>query len=76
METTTLPCPECHRRGTVARIGNRRTSCRTCNLFAQRVMRRVRTALAARYPADYADLRHAVETDEYDRIMAAFEVAR
>lgn len=66
-ETDVLRCPECliNHDGTLARIGNRKTNCRTCNRFAQTVRRYVARALMDAHPDETAALRRAVEDEAY-----------
>lgn len=66
-----LACPECVSTGTFgfARIGNARSSCATCNAFAQQVLRRTSSRLKDEYPEDYARLRKEVEPVVYKRIL-------
>lgn len=68
-----LACPECVSTGTFghARIGNARSSCPTCNAFAQQVIRWAGRKLRDQYPDDYARLRKEVEPVVYKRIVEA-----
>lgn len=67
-----LPCPECRLRGVggVARIGNKRNICTTCNNFAQNVMRRTRVVLKALHEDEYQGIRHQVEIEVYRDVIA------
>lgn len=61
-----LVCPECQgKHPGNARIGNRKSTCRTCNRFAQSVRRKVATALAEMHPVDAALLRQDAERLAY-----------
>lgn len=62
-----LTCPECCSKhpDTLARIGNRKSACRTCNRFAQAVRRYVARALMDAHPEETAALRRAVEDETY-----------
>lgn len=75
MSTTDEPvlrCPECstHRDG-IARIGNRKTKCRTCNRFAQAVRRLVARRLTDAHPDEAQRLRLTAEVEVYDQITHA-----
>jgi hypothetical protein len=69
-----LPCPECRMRGLtgIRRIGNRRSRCATCNLFAQAVLRAARRALAERHPEEYLQFRLRAELDLYPAVIEDF----
>ena len=60
-----LPCPDCGQR-----IGNERRKCRTCNNFAQRVLRRSARELQRRYPTEYQSIRQQVENGLYNEMEA------
>lgn len=68
-----LPCPECrdNHDGTLARIGNRKTNCRTCNRFAQTVRRYVARALMDAHPDETAVLRREIEDEVYRQIVGS-----
>lgn len=68
-----LTCPECVKvyESTKARIGNRKTTCRTCNRFAQAVRRHVARALIDAHPDEAARLRHAAEHNAYGMIVGS-----
>ncbi len=72
--TPPLPCPECRAAGFEggARIGNRRTSCTTCNNFAQATRRLTLVRLKERYPADYEELRLRTEMDLYPQVIDTY----
>lgn len=69
-----LPCPECLAAGVkgAARIGNRRTDCRTCNRWAQSVLRGVRARMKALHEEEYKRLFLEVERDLYPQIIENF----
>lgn len=69
-----LPCPECRARGLGggARIGNRRSLCRTCNNFAQNVMRHTRNRLKEKYAEEYERIRLEVEIELYRKVLKDF----
>ena len=71
MSLPRLPCPECRAQGRVGktRIGNRRSTCRTCNNFAQNVMRLTRKRLVEKYAEEYERLRLQVELDLYPQVI-------
>ena len=73
-----LPCPECRMRGIggKARLGSRRTECRTCNGFAVTVDRKVRQRLKARFPREYAEIRVQVEAELYPGVIEDFALDR
>lgn len=58
--------------GGMARIGNRRNGCKTCNKFAQDVMRLTRKRMLEEYPEEYRRLRVLVEIEQYPDVMEAF----
>lgn len=61
-----LRCPECYEKyGGYARIGNRKSRCRTCNRFAQAVRRETLVRLKDMHREDYLALRAGVESDLY-----------
>lgn len=64
--TCDLPCPD-PGHGEPSRIGNRRSSCRTCNSFARRLERAVTAALRHRQPETY----RAVRAEEERALYAA-----
>lgn len=79
-----LPCPECmeraHRRlwprrdyGGRFRVGNQRRRCRTCNNFAQNVMRLTRKRLLEKYADEYRQLRLQVELDLYPQVVEEWD---
>lgn len=72
--TPPLPCPECRLAGFDggARIGNRRSTCQTCNNFTQNVRRLTLTRLKERYPEDYEELRLRTEMDLYPQVIDAW----
>lgn len=72
-----LVCPECREaHGGTARIGNRKSSCRTCNRFGQAVRRAAARLLAAEHPADAERLRLEAEERVYAEMgLAAPEPA-
>ena len=51
--------------GGKARIGNRRSQCKTCNNFAQNVMRHTRNRLKEEFAEEYDRIRIRVEMDLY-----------
>lgn len=69
--TPALPCPECRDQGHggMARIGNRRRNCSTCNLFAQKRYQRALLALRDRYPDEYQRVLLEVEFDLYKELV-------
>lgn len=69
-----LPCPECRMkgRGGKTRIGNHRGDCKTCNAWAQNVMRMTRTRLIAQHSAEYKSIRAQVEKDLYPQVIDDF----
>lgn len=66
-----LPCPECRYAGHKgkARIGNRRGRCKTCNSFAQNVMRIAREQLKKNHQEEYSRLKLQVEIDLYPQVI-------
>ena len=54
------------------RIGNKRSTCKTCNAFTQSVRRLTLTRLKERYPADYEELRLRTEMDLYPQVIDQF----
>ncbi len=66
-----LPCPECGQR-----IGNERRTCRTCNNFAQKVLRRSGRELQRRYPDEHKAIRTEVELGLYNEMKAGFTPTR
>jgi len=71
LDIPALPCPECRMRGHtgMARIGNRRNRCPTCNNFAQNVMRLTRKRLMERYAEEYTEIRLRTERDLYPQVI-------
>lgn len=64
-----LACPACSsERSGASRIGNRKTTCRTCNRFAQAVRRLVSRRLTDAHPDEAQRLRLAAESEVYDQI--------
>lgn len=57
------------------RIGNNRSTCPTCNNFAQNVRRLTLTRLKERYPDDYEELRLRTEMDLYPQVIDDFTAA-
>jgi hypothetical protein len=53
----------------MARIGNHRNSCTTCNNFAQNVMRMTRRRLKDNHPEEYEAIRLQVELDLYPQVL-------
>lgn len=51
------------------RIGNHRRTCRTCNNFAQNVMRLTRKRLMAEFAEDYDRIQKSVELDLYPQVI-------
>ena len=74
-ELPVLPCPECRarRHGGWCRIGNRRTSCQTCNRWAQAVLRITRQRLIEAEPELWDRLRFQVETDLYPDVIQQWQ---
>lgn len=70
-----LVCPECREaHGGTARIGNRKSSCRTCNRFGAAVRRAAARLLAAEHPEDAERLRLEAEEQVYAEMgLAAAE---
>jgi len=66
-----IPCPACQKR-----IGNERRTCRTCNNFAQKVLRRSARELQRRYLSEYKVIRTEVERGLYSEMMAGTPAAR
>jgi len=66
-----LPCPECGQR-----IGNKRRNCRTCNNFAQKVIRRSSRELQRRYPDEHRAIRDEVQLGLYNEMKAGFAPVR
>lgn len=60
-------------RGGAARIGNRRSTCRTCNNFAQNVRRIATKRLRQKHEEEYAALRRRVEMDLYPQVIEEWE---
>jgi len=77
-EKYALPCPECRMRGIggMARLGNRRTECRTCNVFATATGRIARQRLRERYPEEFTQLLAVAEQELYPQIIEDFELDR
>lgn len=69
--TPALPCPECRKRGVtgMARIGNQRSRCTTCNNFVQNVMRLTTKRLKSEHEDEYEKIRVQVERDLYPQVM-------
>jgi hypothetical protein len=67
-------CPACRADGVAggARMGNRRASCRTCNAFAQAVLRLTRARLARAHPEQYATIRADVERELWPAVVAEY----
>jgi hypothetical protein len=79
LPTPALFCPECrhvHNVGGMARIGNRRSQCQTCNNFAQNVMRITRKRLKESHPEEYDEIRQQVEKDLYPQVIENWGVLR
>lgn len=75
LPTPALFCPECrtvHGVGGKARIGNRRSTCTTCNNFAQNVMRLTRKRLKEAHPEEYEEIRVKVEMDLYPQVIESW----
>lgn len=72
-----LTCPECVRTysGSLARIGNRKTTCRLCNRFAQTVRRAVARALMDAHPDEVAVLRARAEQNAYGTLVGSTDDA-
>lgn len=70
-DTPALPCPECRSKGKGggARIGNQRNSCRTCNNWAQNVMRLTRKRLMTTFAKEYKAIQLQVEADLYPQVI-------
>lgn len=66
-----MPCPECAEEGVEGsiKIGNRRGSCRTCNLFASRTRRAAIKRLMSRRASEYAQFHAAVEVELYAALI-------
>ena len=68
-EEPPMLCPTCTERpgsyGLSNKIGGRRNGCRTCNSFAQRVLRLAAKRLANLHPKDYAKIKAQAEKDVY-----------
>lgn len=56
----------------MARIGNRRSRCATCNNFVQNVMRLTRKRLKELHEEEYATIRLRVELDLYPQVIENF----
>lgn len=69
--TPALPCPECRFRNVtgLARIGNQRSKCVTCNNFAQNVRRLVLKRLKENHAEEFEQLRLQAERDLYPQVM-------
>lgn len=63
-----LPCPD-PEHGETSRIGNRRSSCKTCNVFARRLERAVSAALREEDPERYRRVRERVEREQYKTLL-------
>ena len=74
-EIPALPCPECRYSGVggMARIGNRRGTCRTCNNFSANVRRITMTRLKANHAEEYEKTRLRVEVDLYPQVIEEWE---
>lgn len=59
----------------MARIGNRRNRCRTCNNFVQNVMRLTRKRLMERHAEEYTMIRLRTELDLYPQVMEDWTAA-
>ena len=59
----------------MARIGNRRNKCSTCNNFAQNVMRLTRKRLMEAHQEEYDKIRISVELDLYPQVIENFRAA-
>lgn len=59
-----------------ARIGNHRSTCTTCNNFAQNVMRITRERLKKRHLEEYNELRLQVERDLYPQVIDDFSARK
>ena len=69
-----LVCPECRARyAGSARIGNRKSSCGTCNRYAQAVRRYVARDLALLHPLDAQRLRQQAEREVYALVVGSTE---
>jgi hypothetical protein len=58
--------------GGVARIGNRRNSCKVCNQFAQAVRRRTWARLVDLHKEEFDQLRLVVELELYPNVIDQF----
>lgn len=70
-----LPCPECRLAhvGGAARIGNRRSQCRTCNRFVQAVRRNALSRLQAMHEEDWDRIRLEAEVEVYRKVKDDFD---
>jgi len=69
-----LPCPECREMGHdgMARIGNRRRECATCNNFAANVRRLTARRLKELHEDEWNALQLRVEMDLYPSVIQAY----
>jgi hypothetical protein len=74
-----MACPDCAYvradlgRTGIPRIGNRRSTCVTCNRFVQKVRRRLTSRLLEEFPEEAARLRLEVEERTYREFVATFD---
>lgn len=71
LPTPAMPCPECRSCGCggMARIGNRRNKCSTCNNFVRNVERLAARRLRQKYPEEYERERWRATYDLYPQVM-------
>jgi len=69
-----LPCPECREMGHdgMARIGNRRRECATCNNFAANVRRLTARRLKELHQSEWDALQLRVEMDLYPSVIQSY----
>ena len=74
-ENGPLTCPECASRDGAgsARIGNRRSSCATCNRFAQAVLRGTHARMREADPETFAAHRAVVEREVYAATVVRYD---
>jgi hypothetical protein len=76
--TPALPCPECREDGIIgmARIGNRRKYCNTCNRWVQAVRREILNRLVSAHADEAGQLRPIVERDLYPKVIERYDSER
>lgn len=75
LEDGPLTCPECASKGVARspRIGNRRSSCATCNRFAQAVLRGTHARMREADPETFAAHRAVVEREVYAATVVRYD---